>query len=112
MRAGIGYALAEATDGGHCGLPADELGPLAARLLDVPGDAIRTGLELELAQGAIVADTVADAPCALLGHVPPRVVATIPSDTDRFLRCSPSPVTGCQQIAACLWSAARLPRNH
>ena len=69
---GIGYALAEATDDGHCGLPADELGPLAAQLLDVSGDAIRTGLERELAEGAIVADTVADAPCALLGHVPGR----------------------------------------
>ncbi len=69
---GIGYALAEATDDGHCGLPADELGPLAVQLLDVSGDAIRTGLELELAEGAIVADTVADAPCALLGHVPGR----------------------------------------
>ncbi len=72
VRAGIGYTLAEATDGGHCGLPADELGLLATRLLDVPGDAIRTGLELELAEGAIVADTVADAPCALLGQVPGR----------------------------------------
>ncbi len=50
-------------DDGHCGLPADELGPLAARLLDVPDDAVRTALELELAEDAVVADTVADTPC-------------------------------------------------
>ena len=67
MRAGIGYALTEAMDDGHCGLPADELGPLAARLLDVPDDAVRTALELELAEGAVVADTVADTPCVFLG---------------------------------------------
>ena len=67
VRAGIGYALTEAMDDGHCGLPADELGPLAARLLDVPDDAVRTALELELAEGAVVADTVADTPCVFLG---------------------------------------------
>ena len=67
VRAGIGYALTEAMDDGHCGLPADELGPLAARLLDVPDDALRTALELELAEDAVVADTVADTPCVFLG---------------------------------------------
>ena len=67
VRAGIGYALTEAMDDGHCGLPANELGPLAARLLDVPDDAVRTALELELAEGAVVADTVADTPCVFLG---------------------------------------------
>ena len=29
VRAGIAYALTEAMDEGHCGLPVDELGPLA-----------------------------------------------------------------------------------
>ena len=67
VRAGIGYALTEAMDEGHCGLPADELGPLAARLLDVPDDVIRTALELELAEGTVVADTVVDTPCVFLG---------------------------------------------
>ena len=37
VRAGIGYALTEAMDVGHCGLPEEELGPLAAKLLEVPG---------------------------------------------------------------------------
>ena len=36
VRAGIGHALAEAMDEGHCGLPEKELGPLAAKLLEVP----------------------------------------------------------------------------
>ena len=67
VRAGIGYALTEAMDEGHCGLPADELGPLAARLLDVPDDVIRTALDLELSEGTVVADTVVDTPCVFLG---------------------------------------------
>ena len=36
VRAGISYALTEAMDEGHCGLPTDELVPLAEKLLDVP----------------------------------------------------------------------------
>ena len=51
VRAGIGHALAEAMDEGHCGLPEEELGPLAAKLLEVPAELIRTALELELADG-------------------------------------------------------------
>src|SRR5260370_21139381 len=49
MRAGISYALTEAMDEGHCGLPTDELVPLAEQLLEVPQDLIRTALDLELA---------------------------------------------------------------
>ena len=67
VRAGIGYALTEAMDEGHCGLPVEELGPLAARLLEVPDDLIRAALGLELAEGTVVADTVADTPCVFLG---------------------------------------------
>ncbi|MCY4551028.1 MAG: ATP-dependent RecD-like DNA helicase, partial [Defluviicoccus sp.] len=67
VRAGIGYALTEAMDEGHCGLPEDELGPLAARLLEVPDEMIRDALEVELGEGAVVADTVGDTPCVFLG---------------------------------------------
>jgi exodeoxyribonuclease V alpha subunit len=49
VRAGISYALTEAMDEGHCGLPAEELLPLAEKLLEVPQDLIRTALDLELA---------------------------------------------------------------
>ena len=67
VRAGIGYALTEAMDEGHCGLPEEELGPLAAGLLEVPDDLIRSALDLELSEGAVVADTVEDTPCIFLG---------------------------------------------
>ncbi len=77
VRAGIGHALAEAMDEGHCGLPEEELGPLAAKLLEVPADLIRTALDLELADGAVVADTVEDTPCIFLGglHRAERAIA-------------------------------------
>ena len=77
VRAGIGHALAEAMAEGHCGLPAEELGPLAAKLLEVPADLIGTALELELADGTVVADTVENIPCIFLGglHRAERAIA-------------------------------------
>ena len=77
VRAGISYALTEAMDEGHCGLPVDELGPLASRLLEVSDDLIRTALDLELAEGAVVADTVGETPCVFLGglHRAERTIA-------------------------------------
>jgi exodeoxyribonuclease V alpha subunit len=41
VRAGISYALTEAMDEGHCGLPGEELEPLAEKLLEVPRQLIR-----------------------------------------------------------------------
>ena len=38
VRAGISYALTEAMDEGHCGLPTEELIPLAEKLLEVSQD--------------------------------------------------------------------------
>ena len=35
-RAGIGFTLTEAMDDGHCGLPLDDLVPVAERLLEIP----------------------------------------------------------------------------
>ena len=77
VRAGIGHALAEAMDEGHCGLPEEELGPLAARLLEVSAELIRTAQDLELADGTVVADTVEDTPCIFLGglHRAERAIA-------------------------------------
>jgi exodeoxyribonuclease V alpha subunit len=66
VRAGISYALTEAMDDGHCGLPIDELTPLSEKLLDVPGELVRTALDLELADGAVVADSVGETPCIFL----------------------------------------------
>jgi exodeoxyribonuclease V alpha subunit len=56
VRAGISYALAEAMDDGHCGLPAEELILLTQKLLEVPADLIATALDLELRDGTVIAD--------------------------------------------------------
>jgi len=66
VRAGISYALNEAMDEGHCGLPTADLVPLAEKLLEVPPDLIRTALELELQDGTVIADRVGETPCVFL----------------------------------------------
>jgi len=66
IRAGISYALTEAMDEGHCGLPRDELVPLAETLLEVPADLVRTALELELSDKTVVADQVRETDCIFL----------------------------------------------
>lgn len=58
VRAGISYALAEAMNDGHCGLPQEELVPSAEGLLEVPAALIETALGLETDAGTVVADTV------------------------------------------------------
>ena len=66
LRAGISYALTEAMDEGHCGLPTDQLIPLAEELLEAPKELILTALELERSEGAVIADTVGDNACTFL----------------------------------------------
>ena len=66
VRAGIAHALAEATDEGHCGLPRDELVPLAASLLEVPADLVHTALGLELSGETVAAGRVAGTECIFL----------------------------------------------
>ena len=65
-RAGISYALIEALNDGHCGLPRDELLPLAVKLLEIPENLIVDALTLELDAGAVVADTVENRACVFL----------------------------------------------
>lgn len=67
VRAGISYALTEAMDEGHCGLPTEELVPLAVKLLEVDKELVLTALNLELGGGTVVADTVGDTACIFLG---------------------------------------------
>jgi exodeoxyribonuclease V alpha subunit len=66
LRAGISYALTEAMDEGHCGLPTDQLIPLAKELLEAPKELILTALELERSEGAVIADKVGDTACIFL----------------------------------------------
>jgi exodeoxyribonuclease V alpha subunit len=51
---------------GHCGLPTEELVPLAEKLLEVPQQLIRTALELELHDGTVIADRVGETACVFL----------------------------------------------
>ena len=88
LRAGINYALLEASGEGHCGLPTAELLKLAGDLLAVerptadPNDAspatrreplepalIKTALDLELSEGSVVADSLAGEPAIFLAHL-------------------------------------------
>src|SRR5438874_9889695 len=66
VRAGIAYALTEAMGEGHCGLPADELIPIARKLLEVPAQLVETALNLELDGGAVVADDLEGRRCVFL----------------------------------------------
>jgi exodeoxyribonuclease V alpha subunit len=69
VRAGIAYALAEAMSEGHCGLPNEELLPLAVELLEVDKNLVQAALELELADGTVIADTVGTTACVFLGSL-------------------------------------------
>jgi len=53
-------------DEGHCGLPTDQLIPLAEELLEAPKELILTALELERSEGAVIADKVGDTACIFL----------------------------------------------
>ncbi|WP_233130348.1 ATP-dependent RecD-like DNA helicase [Synechococcus sp. 1G10] len=93
LRAGVNYALLEASGDGHCGLPSAELLKSAGDLLSVerPSEAaaesdsaaepvatsrvplepglIQSALDLELAEGSVVADTLAGEPAIFLANL-------------------------------------------
>jgi len=60
VRAGIGYALTEAMDEGHCGLPVAELVPLAQTLLQVDNSLVESALADELAEGTVIETLLGD----------------------------------------------------
>ena len=64
-------------DEGHCGLPTEQLIPLAEKLLEVPQELIRTALDLELQEGTVIADRVGETPCVFLAglHRAERTIA-------------------------------------
>ena len=66
VRAGISFALGEAMDEGHCGLPADELLALTEKLIEVGSALIEAALALELEAGEVVDDTVDGRRCMFL----------------------------------------------
>ena len=76
-RAGIGFTLTEAMDDGHCGLPLDELVPMAEQLLEIPASIVEEALDLELEAGEVVADEVDGRRCIFLAglHRSERAIA-------------------------------------
>jgi len=69
VRAGISYALGEAMDEGHCGLPVGELLTSTAELLEVAAPLIETALALELESGDVVGDSVGETRCIFLASL-------------------------------------------
>ena len=79
LRAGLQYALLEATNDGHCGLPTAELLQLATALLtrEEAGGTVITpqpeqlaaALDNELAESALIADQLGEQPAIFLGHL-------------------------------------------
>ena len=83
LRAGIRYALLEASGNGHCALPRGELLDLAADLLAVerpdetgasrrrplPGELIEAALEEECTEGTVVADSLEGEPAVFLSRL-------------------------------------------
>ena len=66
VRAGISYALSEATNDGHCGLPRNKLLESTQKLLGVPADLIEIALQEEIETRTVVEDTVRERPCVFL----------------------------------------------
>src|SRR6201998_756307 len=66
VRAGSSYALAEAMDEGHCGLPVEELVPLTEKLLEIPAELVETAMRLELEGGAVAAADLEGRSCIFL----------------------------------------------
>ena len=66
VRAGISFALAEAMDDGHCGLPHEDLLALTRELLEVPAELVETALGLELRDGTVIGDDVESRRCIFL----------------------------------------------
>ena len=79
LRAGLHYALLEATSSGHCGLPTAELLQLAGDLLmrqnsdgtitPLHSEQITAALNAELEEGALLADQLGEQPAIFLSHL-------------------------------------------
>ncbi len=69
VQAGVSYALLEATNAGHCGLPATTLTQQAATLLDVPSTLVHEAITHEAQEGTILALPVRDQSCWFLSRL-------------------------------------------
>jgi hypothetical protein len=99
-------------DEGHCGLPTDELAPLAEKLLEVPQQLIRTALELELQEGTVIADRVGETVCT--GRSARSPTGWRGWQTARCLgpgSIRPKLCRGSRSISVLPWPKARSPRS-
>jgi exodeoxyribonuclease V alpha subunit len=76
-RAGVGYVLSKAMDGGHCGLPLETLRQTSVRLLEIPEAIVDDAIRLELEDGSIVPDAIDGTDCVFLAglHAAERGIA-------------------------------------
>ena len=65
-RAGITYALTKAMDNGHCGLPQEQLLSSCQELLEIPIELVSEALDLELAKGYVLLETIDQVVCVFL----------------------------------------------
>lgn len=65
-RAGVAYALSEASSQGHCGLPHAELVELAVKLLGIAPDLIDRAIRDEIADEKLLTDAVNGVSCVFL----------------------------------------------
>lgn len=69
VRAGIQYALREATNDGHCGLPRENLLERTQKLLDIPMEPVPRALETEIEEGDVVQDVSEGRQCVFLKYL-------------------------------------------
>jgi exodeoxyribonuclease V alpha subunit len=98
-RAGISYALTESLDDGHCGLPRDQLMPLAVKLLEIPEALITDALNLELEAGGVIADSIENRACVFLAglyRAEQSIVSRLKALIDGPLEDRPVPFAKCR----------------
>ncbi|MBN8523710.1 MAG: AAA family ATPase, partial [Rickettsiales bacterium] len=65
-RAGLSYALLEATSNGHCALPLETLIENTEKLLDIDSSLVKLAIEKEIESKTIICDLIEDKPCIFL----------------------------------------------
>ncbi len=65
-RAGLSYALLEATSNGHCALPLEALIENTQKLLGIDSSLVKLAIEKEIESKTIICDLIEDKPCIFL----------------------------------------------
>ena len=102
-------------DEGHCGLPNEELGPLAVALLEVPKELVQTALDLELAEDTVIADTVGETACVFLAGLYKAEKGLLVEFSGWSTASSHGPIStparrslGSRRSSGCHWRRAKL----